>query len=98
MARKKILPSLTWKEAPDTIDPEILSKILGCCIQKATEFFNAPDFPLLDKIGLKADKDAVRMYIQGFRIKNNPKLCVEQMILMELKKINQREEVKLNEK
>ncbi len=88
MGRKNILPTLTWKDAPDTINPEILSKILGCSKKTAEKYFNEKDFPLLDKLGLKADKEATRLYIQGFRIKQNPKNCAEQLILLELKKIN----------
>ena len=97
MPRKKIKPSLTWEEAPDTVDPEIVSKILGCCQKKAEQYFKEKDFPVLEKIGLKADKEAARMYFQGFRVKQNQKLCIEQMMLIELRKMNRKEEVKVNE-
>ncbi len=100
MGRKKIHSTLTWEDAPDTITPEILSKILGCCEQKATEYFNEKDFPRLDKIGLKADKEAARMFLQGFRVKQNQKLCIEQMMLLELRRLNNNVEegrIKFNE-
>lgn len=97
MPRKKIKPTLNWERAPDTVDPEIVSKILGCCKKTAEQYFKEKDFPVLDKLGLKADKEAARMYFQGFRVKQNQKLCIEQMILIELKKITKKEEVKANE-
>lgn len=88
MPRKRIQPSMLWEDAPDTITPIELAKILGCCEQKATEYFGEDDFPVIDKIGLKADKEATRMYLQGFRVKQNQKLCIEQMMLLELRKLN----------
>lgn len=98
MPRKKIIPTMNWNDAPDTVDPEIVSKILGCSKKTAEKYFNEDDFPILDKIGLRADKEAARMYFQGFRVKKNQKLCVEQMILIELQKINKRKEVQVNER
>ncbi len=97
MPKRKIMPSMNWQEAPDTVDPETVGKILGCSKKTAERYFNEKDFPLLNKCGLKADKEAARMYFQGYRIKQNQKLCIEQLILNELRKINQREEIKTNE-
>lgn len=88
MGRKKIYSTLTWKDAPDTVTPEIVSQILGCSTKTAEKYFGENDFPCLDKIGLKADKEAARLYFQGFRVKQNPKACTEQLILLELRKLN----------
>lgn len=88
MGRKKIFSTLRWDDAPDTVTPEIVSSILGCSKKTAEKYFGENDFPCLDKIGLKADKEAARLYFQGFRVKQNPKNCTEQLILLELKKLN----------
>lgn len=88
MPRNNIKPTKTWDDVADTVDVKDVSEILGCNLKTATAYFKEKDFPLLDRIGLKADKTAARMYFQGFKIKQNPKLCIEQMIYMELQKNN----------
>lgn len=90
MPKRNIEPTMTWDEAPDTVDCKTVAKILGCGLNAAADYFHEKDFPLLDRIGLKADKEAARMYFQGYRIKQNPKLYIEQMILEELKKLNKK--------
>ena len=81
MPNKKIDSSLTWKEAPDTVDHITVAKILGCSPNTASKYFHEKDFPLLDKIGLKADKEAARLYFQGIKIKQNPKLNLDYLML-----------------
>lgn len=91
MKTKKI-STMTWDEAPDTITPEDLSKILGIGIIGARNLFDKTDFPKISKGDIgnvgKADKEAVRLYIQGFRIKENSRNAMEYMILLELKRLN----------
>lgn len=90
MPKARNQPTMTWEEAPDVIGVEELMKILGIGKNYSSIIFNKKDFPKIDGIGtsLKADKQVARMYIQGFSIKQNPKLCIEQMILLELRKLN----------
>lgn len=89
MSRKKIMPTMKWEDALDTVDPETVAKILGCCFETAKKYFNEKDFPLLDKCGLKADKEAARLYFQGIRFKgDNGKNALLSMIYFELKKLN----------
>lgn len=83
--------TMTWEEAPDTISPTELSEILGICIISARKIFDQKDFPKVSKsvignIG-KADKEAARLYVQGFRIKEKPKETLDYLILLELKKL-----------
>lgn len=82
--------TLTWDEAPDTITPEIYAKIRGHSPQWARDRFNEKDFPRLESGKQIADKTAVRLYDMGINIKQNPKAGVEYLILLELKKINER--------
>ena len=85
-------PKMSWDEAPDTITPEELSKILGIGIVGARSIFDKPDFPKIPKsvignIG-KADKEAARLYIQGISTKTQVKESLLSMIYLELKKLN----------
>ena len=92
---------MTWENAPDTIGVEELMEILGVGKNYASNIFNSRGFPKIEQIGtsLKADKEAARLFLQGFKIKENPKNAMEYMILLELKKLNkQMEGVKTNEK
>lgn len=84
--------SMNWDEAPDTITPEIYAEVRGHSLQWAREQFNKKDFPKLDSGKLIADKTAVRLYEVGINMKNNPKLGIDYLILLELKKINERRE------
>lgn len=94
-------PTMTWAEAPDTIDPEDLSKILGIGIESARRIFDKKDFPKVSKEDIgnqgKADKVAARMYLQGIKIKEHPKDALLFMIYQELVKINQSKELKVDE-
>lgn len=82
--------TMTWDEAPDTITPEIYAKIRGHSPQWARDRFNEKDFPRLESGKQIADKTAVRLYDMGINIKQNQKAGVEYLILLELKKINER--------
>lgn len=98
----KKVSTMTWDEAPDTIDPIILAKILGIGIDAAKNKFNEPGFPKIQKKSIgnndRADKEVARLYIQGISIKDYPEKAILAMILFELKKLNKnREEVSTNE-
>ena len=84
--------TMTWDEAPDTINPEMYAKIRGICPQKARDIFNKKDFPRLESAGAKqlADKTAVRLYDMGINPKTNAKQGIEMLILLELQKLNER--------
>ena len=43
--KKKIEPSMTWEEAPDTIGPDELAKILGVGEPNARSKFDEKGFP-----------------------------------------------------
>ena len=95
--------TMTWEDAPDTIGVEELMQILGIGKNYASNIFNNKEFPKIDGIGnsLKADKEAARLYIQGFKIKGNFKNSTEYMILLELKNIKEqiiKKEGEINEK
>lgn len=92
--KAKTSTTMTWEEAPDTIGVEELKLILKIGKNHASDIFNSKGFPKIEGIGtsLKADKEAARLYIQGFKIKENPKNAMEYMILQELKKINKQME------
>ena len=64
-ARQEV--TMNWKDAPDTINPIIYSKIRGVSPQKAREIFNSKGFPRLKGTGTKqlADKRAVYLYEIG---------------------------------
>lgn len=98
MAKTKKKPSLSWEDAPDIIGVEELSEILGVGLGKASSIFNNKGFPSLTGVeGLKADKDAARLYLQGFKIKENQKTAMDYLIFLELKKLNSNiEELRLN--
>jgi len=85
-------PTMRWEDAPDTITPKDLSKILGIGVESARKIFRDKDFPnlsekIIGNIG-KADKDVARLYIQGIKIKNSSKDDILKLIYMELKNIN----------
>ena len=84
--------TMTWDEAPDTINPEMYSRIRGISPQKARDIFNKKDFPRLESAGVKqlADKTAVRLYDMGINTKTNARQGIEMLILLELQKINER--------
>lgn len=95
--RGECKPTMTWKEAPDTISPKELAKILGIGINNARNIFDKPDFPKISKADIgnigKADKEAARLYIQGIKIKNNSKEALLSMIYFELRKITANNEI-----
>ena len=78
-------PTMTWDEAPDTISPKELSKILGIGIVSARNIFDKPDFPKIPKSDIgnigRADKEAARLYIQGVKI-NKKKFIVRTIELL----------------
>ena len=85
-------PRMKWEEAPDTITPKDLSAILGIGVESARTLFDKNDFPKISKKDIgntgKADKEAVRLYIQGINLKTNSKEALLGMIYFELKKLN----------
>ena len=91
--KKTTKPTLTWKDAPDTITPDDLAKILGIGILSARNLFDRKDFPKVSKYDIgnqgKADKEAARMYLQGFRINEKSETLLN-LIYLELKKLNER--------
>lgn len=91
MGKAKVKPTLRWEDAPDTICPEELSKILGVGIVKAQDIFNLPGFPKIEKT-FKADKESARLFIQGFKIREKPKEALLYMIYQEMLKMNQTKE------
>lgn len=88
--RKKKEPSMTWEEAPDTIGPEELAKILGIGEPGARNKFDEKGFPRIPGLGnlRKADKNAARLYIQGINLKTNQKDSIIGLLLFEIKKLN----------
>lgn len=94
--KKKIEPSMTWEEAPDTIGPDELAKILGVGEPSARAKFDEKGFPRIQGLGnlRKADKHAARLYLQGINIKTNQREAVMGLLLFEVKKLN----TNLNEK
>lgn len=85
-------PTMKWEDAPDTIDPKDLSKLLGIGIQSARNIFDKSDFPKIPKQDIgnigRADKEAARLYIQGIKTKTNSKEALLSMIYFELKRLN----------
>ncbi len=82
--------TMNWNEAPDTITPEIYAQIRGRSIQWARDKFNEKNFPRLDGKLLIADKTAVKLYDLGINPKQNQKASVDYLILLELRKLNER--------
>lgn len=100
MPKQKMQPTLTWEDAPDTITPFELAKILGIGEPSARAKFDEKNFPRISGIGStrKADKTAARLYIQGITIKGNTKEAIGEMLLFEIKKLNNNfESLKTNE-
>lgn len=90
--KKSLKPTMTWEEASDTIRPEDLSKILGIGIISARKIFDKKDFPKISKADIgnqgRADKEAVRLYLQGIKVKEQSQASLLNLIYMELKKLN----------
>lgn len=65
--RVRQAPTMSWQESPDIISPKDLSKILGCGIATARNKFDETNFPIIKNMGnlRKADKEAVKLYLQG---------------------------------
>lgn len=85
---------------PEIITPEDLSKILGIGKENARNIFRKKDFPkipnsIIGNIG-KADKEMAKLYIQGIKAKDNSKDNTLNLILLELKKLNDKLEVITN--
>lgn len=97
--KKKIEASMTWEEAPDTIGPDELAKILGVGEPSARNKFDEKGFPRIPGLGnlRKADKQAARLYLQGINIKANQKEAMTGLLLFELKKLNTNLEEKMKE-
>ena len=91
MPKIKKQATMTWEEAPDTIGVEELMAILGIGKNNAGSIMNSKDFPRIpgNGVGLKADKQMARLYIQGIKVKENSKVTIDYMILTELKKMNE---------
>ena len=90
--KKSLKSTMTWEETPDTITPKELSKILGIGIISARKLFDKKDFPKVSKTDIgnqgKADKEAVRLYLQGIKVKEQSQASLLNLIYMELKKLN----------
>ena len=97
--KKKIEPSMTWDEAPDTIGPDELAKILGVGEPNARSKFDEKGFPRIPGLGnlRKADKEAARLYLQGINIKTNQKEAITGLLLFELKKLNTKLDERMKE-
>ena len=85
--QKQIKPTLNWEDAPDTIDYNDLAKILGVCSDTAKDIFD-------DRQGLgvkrKADKDIAKLYLQGLYSPETVRDTRQNLILIELQKINEK--------
>lgn len=95
--KKTLKPTLKWEDAPDTIGVDELKAILGVGAKAASDIFNQKGFPLIAGAGLKADKEAAKMFLRGFKIKDNPKIAIDYMILQQLEKVNMYLEKNLEE-
>lgn len=61
---RKVEPTMRWEDAPDTITPEILARILGKSPITVRKYFNEADFPKI-KNDFIADKEMARLWCQG---------------------------------
>lgn len=99
-----IKPTLTWDDAPDTLDPETYAKIRGIGKNKAEEKFKEKNFPIIEGGKAIADKTAVRLYDMGINPKIQTKESINFLVYTELKKIssklntNPKKELITNEK
>jgi len=86
--RNKVEQTMTWEEAEETIDADVLAKILAIGIKPARKIFKRYDFPVIPETENqpKADKEAARLYIQRMDFKNFPTEKIEYLTLMEIKK------------
>ena len=82
--------TMNWEDAHDTITPEIYAQLRGRSVRWARSKFKEKNFPLIDNGKPIADKTAVKLYDMGIDIKNQPKQGIEFLILLELKKANER--------
>lgn len=84
-----IKSTLKWEDAPDIIDHKDLAKIIGVCPDTAKQIFNDRKFPKIPGINKrKADKEVVRLYLQGLYSTENIRDSRQNLILVELQKIN----------
>ncbi len=90
MPRVRKKPTLKWDDLPDIVGVNELMEVLGIGEPAVRDLFEEPNFPKIDGIGStrKAEKEAVKLFLQGFKIKENPKTGLEYMILLELRKLN----------
>ena len=88
--KTKIVSTMNYADAPDAIGAEELARIWGISVNKAREYFQKKDFPKIDGF-FKADKEVVRLYMQGIKIKEKPKESLLCMILLEIKKLNEKQ-------
>ena len=90
--QKQIKPTLNWEDAPDTIDYNDLAKILGVCPDTAKDIFDARQFPKIKGLGVKrkADKDIAKLYLQGLYSPETVRDTRQNLILIELQKINEK--------
>lgn len=81
---------MSWDEAPDVITPLDLAKILRIGEAAARNKFKEKGFPIIENLGVtpRAEKEAVKLYLQGIKIKENSKEGLLYMILQELRKQN----------
>lgn len=97
--RKVTTPTMSWEDAPDTIGPNELAKILGVGEPSARAKFDEKGFPRIPGLGnlRKADKQAARLYLQGGNTKSISTDILSSQILFELKKLNTKLEEKSKE-
>lgn len=61
---RKVEPTMRWEDAPDTVTPEIVAKILGKHVTTVRKYFNTKGFPRIQDEFI-ADKEAARLWFQG---------------------------------
>jgi len=84
-----IKSTLKWEDAPDVIDYTDLAKIIGVCPDTAKQIFNDRKFPKIPGINKrKADKEVAKLYLQGFYSTESIRDSRQNLILIELQKIN----------
>ena len=81
---------MSWDEVPDVMSPLDLAKILRIGEAAARNKFKEKGFPIIENLGVtpRAEKEAVKLYLQGIKIKENSKEGLLYMILQELRKQN----------
>lgn len=96
---KECNPTMTWENAPETITPIHLAKIIGVGETTARNIFNRKDFPRIKGTGVKqlADKQMAHLWVKGINTSSdNNTLLIS--ILDILEKINNKMEVENGEK